>query len=335
MRAGLENWFNEIWYGSRSPPAWLQALKPVYGLAARLDRILKTRARKDFPDGACIVVVGNLTVGGSGKTPLVIRLCRVFTDAGMRPGVVSRGYGRGSKGLQEVGPDSDVAQVGDEAVLLSRSGCPVVVAEDRYAAALHLLEKGCNVILCDDGLQHHRLPRDIEICVIDGRRGFGNGQLLPAGPLREPLERLSRVDHVIINGSMTDPPGGAEVQRMELVTGLLRELDGDASWRLSQYRGCRVNAVAGIGNPDRFFDTLRQAGVKVVEHRYPDHHSYRESDFSGLEPELPVIMTEKDAVKCAGIGLRNAWYLNVEASLPAAWEARLIEQVYHCWENTG
>ncbi|MGK2926690.1 MAG: tetraacyldisaccharide 4'-kinase [Lysobacterales bacterium] len=332
MRAETAARLNAIWYGDARAPLWLRALEPAYRLGQRLDQWWTSRGRATDLENACIVVVGNITVGGNGKTPLVIRLCRILREAGLRPGVISRGYGGRRRGLRLVSPASDPGQVGDEPLLIAqRAGVPVIVAPDRCAAARALLQRGIQVVLSDDGLQHYRLPRKLEICVIDGSRGLGNGRLLPAGPLREPAGRLERVDHIVINGEANPLSASLEteheVTHMALVGGLLRPLDGDQNWRLSEFGGCRVNAVAGIGNPGRFFELLRHARIKVVEHAFPDHHAFRRSDFQDMSPDLPILMTEKDAVKCRELGLKNAWFLSVEAVMPAEWEARFLTQV--------
>jgi len=328
MRAETEQRMNAIWYGGAPAPAWMRALTPLYRIGQRLDRWWQLRKRPADLERACIVVIGNLTVGGSGKTPLVIRLCRLLRQAGIPAGVVSRGYGSSEKTLRLVSPASDPGLVGDEPLLIAQQAdVPVIVSPDRCAAARALLKKGIRVVLSDDGLQHYRLPRQIEICVVDGGRGFGNGRLLPAGPLREPLRRLATVDHVVVNGDCESLAVGVEAVHMQLVPGLLRPLEGGQNWRISQFGGCRVNAVAGIGNPDRFFELLRQARIKVIPHAFPDHHAYARSDFDRMEPDLPVLMTEKDAVKCRNLGLRNAWFLTVDAVLPASWEATLLGDV--------
>ena len=328
MRADTEVRMNEIWYGSGQAPIWLRALVPVYRIGQRLDRWRQCRRRPRDLESACVVVVGNITVGGSGKTPLVIRLCRILQEAGLAPGVISRGYGSPARGLRLVSPASDPGVVGDEPLLIAqRSGVPVIVAPDRCAAARALIKRGIRVIVSDDGLQHYRLPRNLEICVIDGGRGLGNGRLLPAGPLREPVERLDSVDYIVINGEANPLPPALAVTHMSLVGGLLRPLDGGQNWRLSQFGGCRVNAVAGIGNPGRFFDLLRHARIKVIEHAFPDHHAFQRSDFDGMSRDLPILMTEKDAVKCRHLGLENAWFLSVEAVLPAEWEEEFLRQV--------
>jgi len=328
MGADLEQKMNRRWYGGEPVPAWQRALVPLYRLGQRIDRAWKSARRPGDLESARIVVVGNLTAGGSGKTPLVIRLCEVLDKAGLRPGVVSRGYGRKSTKLRLVSPSSDPSVVGDEPLLIARrTGVPVIVAEDRCEAARRLLQQGVQVVVSDDGLQHYRLPRRIEICVVDGARGFGNGLLLPAGPLREPLERLAQVDYVVVNGESTAVPPELEPIPMHLAPGLLRALDGSQSWRLSQFAGCRVNAVAGIANPGRFFDLLRSARITVNEYPFPDHHHFSGADFEAMDADLPVLMTAKDAVKVRELGLKNAWCLEVDAVLPQDWEAELVARL--------
>jgi tetraacyldisaccharide 4'-kinase len=330
MRAQTEQWLTRIWYGDRPAPLWLKALVPLYRGANRLDRWWQHRRQPDDLAAAYIVVVGNLSVGGSGKTPLVIRLCQLLRQAGLRPGVISRGYGRREKGLRLASPVSSPDVVGDEPLLIAqRAGVPVIVARDRCEAARTLLRKQINVIVSDDGLQHYRLPRDLEICVIDGNRAFGNGRLLPAGPLREPPQRLQSVDYVVVNGAGTGQtlPDKQDLIPMTFAAGLLRSLDGSQSWRLSQFKGCSVNAVAGIGNPQRFFTTLEQAGIKVIAHVFPDHHAFRMDDFNVMDSSFPILMTEKDFVKCRTLDLNNAWYLSVDAVLPAEWEQEVIRRV--------
>lgn len=328
MRAETEKKLNERWYGGGKPSAGLSMLVPLYRLGNRFDRWFKTRRRPADLEDALIIVVGNITVGGAGKTPLVIRICRILRAAGLQPGVISRGYGRSGGDLRLVSPSSDPGLVGDEPLLVAQqAGVPVIVANDRCEAARKLLDKGVDVVVSDDGLQHYRLPRRIEICVVDGNRGFGNGLLLPAGPLREPVERLGTVDYIVLNGPSEAVPTELEPVTMTLAAGLLRSLDSGQSWRLSQFAGCRVNAVAGIGNPGRFFDLLRNARIAVNEYAFPDHHLYRPDDFEAMDASLPVLMTEKDAVKVRGLGLKNAWCLHVDAVLPSQWEAAFLARV--------
>lgn len=324
MRIKLERWLNQVWYGQQQAPLWLRALVPFYRVGFLVDRALKQRKPGELA-GKPILVVGNLTVGGSGKTPLVMRLCRVLQDAGMTVGVASRGYGRSSHDLQRVRTNSDPALVGDEPLLIAqRAAVAVIVANDRCAAAKALFDEGVDVVIADDGLQHHRLPRSMEICVVDGSREFGNGLQLPAGPLREPMKRLKQVDHVVVNGAMEPSSSLPHAVSMQLVPGMVHSLDQNLSWRLSQFSGCRANAVAGIANPERFFRSLEQAGLILEKHSWPDHHAYGKDDFVALNPDYPIIMTEKDAVKCRGLALRNAWYLAVAAHLPEDFELAVV-----------
>lgn len=328
MRPDFEQRLAGIWYGGEPAPVWLKSLVPLYQSACFVDKWWKTKNICGDLSEACIIVVGNITAGGSGKTPLVIRLCQILLRAGLAPGVISRGYGRNVSGLRLVSPASSPHDVGDEPLLIARrAGVPVIVAADRCEAARVLLKQKVNVVISDDGLQHHRLPRKLEICVIDGRRGLGNGQLVPAGPLREPAKRLLTVDHVVINGESASVPGDIDAQCMTLNPGLLKSLVDGEAWRLSQFMGCTVNAVAGIGNPDRFFTLLQHNGMKAIEHTFPDHHSYSERDFAVMDEDFPIVMTEKDAVKCTGLGLKNAWFLTVDALLPQQWEDSLLQQI--------
>jgi tetraacyldisaccharide 4'-kinase len=328
MRSDLEIKLNKIWYAGEPVPWWLKALVPIYKAGNRFDRWWKLRQQPDDLNSVFIIVVGNITVGGSGKTPLVIRLCQILRRAGFNPGVISRGYGRMEHGLRLASPGSDPGVVGDEPLLIAqRAEVPVIVSSDRCKAARKLLKQKINVIISDDGLQHYRLPRNLEICVIDGSRAFGNGLLLPAGPLREPVEHLAAFDHIIINGETRGFPDELPAVPMTLVAGLLRSMETNQSWRLAQFAGCKANAVAGIGNPGRFFDLLRHARIKVIEHVFPDHHIFCASDFDGMDASLPILMTEKDAVKCKALSLKNAWFLSVDAVLPSEWEQGVIERV--------
>jgi len=328
MRSETEFKLNQIWYEGEPVPWWLRALVPVYKAGNQLDKWWKLRQRPDDLGSVFIIVVGNITVGGSGKTPLVIRLCNLLRQAGFKPGVISRGYGRKERDLRLASPASDPGVVGDEPLLIAqRAGVPVIVSPDRCEAARTLLKKQVNVIISEDGLQHYRLPRNLEICVIDGTRGFGNGLQIPAGPLREPVARLAAFDDIIVNGETDVLPDGMPMTPMVLVAGLLRSMDSGQSWRLAQFAGCKANAVAGIGNPGRFFDLLRHARIKVIEHVFPDHHVFSANDFANMDASLPILMTEKDAVKCKSLGLKNAWCLSVDAVLPSEWERDLVRRV--------
>lgn len=269
-----------------------------------------------------VIVVGNITAGGTGKTPFTLWLVARLRAHGFTPGIVTRGYGGTGAEQSGVPPDGDPALCGDEPVLLARrSGCPVWRGRDRVATGRALLaaHPACDVIVCDDGLQHYRLQRDIEIVLIDGARGVGNGLPLPAGPLREPVSRLKSVDAVVINGTGMSPP--IDGFAMRLAGARLVNLRDDArDERLSTWRGRKVRAVAGIGHPPRFFESLRAAGLDVVEQAFPDHHAYAASDLAFAD-DAPVVMTEKDAVKCTAFAQPHWWMLPVEAEVDAAvWQ---------------
>ncbi len=311
-----------LWY-ERHPRANLpwRPLASVYCLAVRVRRSW-WRRHVPRPLSVPVIVVGNLTVGGTGKTPLVIRLLEVLREAGWRPGAISRGYGgRARDWPQWVEADSDPKVVGDEPVLIARrSGCPMVVGPNRVAAAMALLQAGhCDCLVADDGLQHYRLPRTVEIVVVDGQRQFGNGWCLPAGPLREPLTRLQDVDWVVSNGATMAGAIPMTLEGREVI-----DLTNSSHRQpLSVWRGQVVHAVAGIGNPGRFFATLAEAGLRTKRHPFPDHHRYRPNDLC-FNDQIPLIMTEKDAVKCHQFALANAWYLPVTAVLPPAFELALL-----------
>ncbi len=283
-------------------------------------RLLRSRA------AACpVIVVGNITVGGSGKTPLVIWLSRWLQGQGFSPGIVSRGYGgKAHTWPQQVRPDGDPAMAGDEAVLLAqRTRRPVCVGPDRPAAIDSLLRyTDCDIVISDDGLQHYAMRRDIEIAVIDGERRFGNGLMLPAGPLREPLARLRSVNFVVCNG---EPARGEH--RMQLrIPQLVSLLPPFHTRDIESFRGRRVRAVAGIGNPARFFDMLWKHGMLVVEQPFPDHHAFSAKDFA-FDEALPIVMTEKDAVKCRHLVDGEAWVVRVEAQLDDAFIHRLGQMI--------
>lgn len=318
------------WFDGSPPPAWARLLAPLYAAMVALRRLGYRRGwlRRRHP-GVPVVVVGNLVAGGSGKTPLVLALVEHLRAAGWTPGVASRGHGRHAPGTPRwVEAGMPAALCGDEPLLIAQAtGVPVRVDRDRLAAARALAAAGCGIVICDDGLQHYRLARDVEIEVQDARRRYGNGRLLPAGPLREPLERAADCDLRVLNlgvsaGEEADAMGSNEWP-MWLVPGELRPLAGGRCLPLAALAGQRVHAVAGIAEPERFFAMLRAAGVAVVPHAFPDHHAYAPEDFTFCSP-LPVLMTEKDAVKCTAFA-RPDWYaVPVRAQLPEAfWQALL------------
>ena len=272
--------------------------------------------------GAPVIVVGNLSVGGTGKTPLVIWIARFLKKHGLRPGIVSRGYrGRADKWPQQVRADSDPVMVGDEPVLIAQAtGCPVAADPDRLRAARSLMASAaCDVIISDDGLQHLAMGRDVEIAVIDGIRRHGNGRCLPAGPLREPVSRLNSVDMIVSNGGGVS---GEFDMRMRVADA--NRLDGAALNRpLETFRGGPVHAVCAIGHPQRFFASLEGAGLELLRHRFPDHHALCAADI-GFDDDFPVLMTEKDAVKCRRFAGPRHWCVPVEVRLTDAFGARML-----------
>jgi tetraacyldisaccharide 4'-kinase len=315
------------WYDAeRPPPVCLRPLAAAFSSIAAARRARQRAAAEALP--VPVIVVGNISVGGTGKTPFVTWLVRELLDLGWKPGIVSRGYGgHAPRYPWPVTADSKAAEVGDEPLLLARRcAVPVVVAPDRRAAALQLLACGTvDVVVADDGLQHYRLPRDLEFCVVDGRRGLGNGALLPAGPLREPPARLTTVDCVVVNGAGWRPEPGVPGVCMHLHLGEAVSLQAPARRQpLSALAGRRVHAFAGIGRPQRFFDALEEQGLRVQPHERPDHHRYTAADFAGLDP-APLLMTEKDAVKCAGLVPADSWMVPVDAVLTAEDAARVRE----------
>lgn len=264
-----------------------------------------------------VIVVGNITAGGAGKTPLTLYLARALRAGGHRPVIVSRGYGGQVRAPRPVSSADPASVCGDEAVLLARrSGVPVWVGPRRADVARAALARHpeCDVVLCDDGLQHYALARDIEIAVVD-RRGLMNGLHLPAGPLREPAARLLEVDAVVLNGLVEAPVAGGPVYRMTLRGETFHRLDDPRqSVAAAQLRGLRLHALAGIGEPARFFDHLRALGLDFVAHPFADHHAYLAQDLAFADCDA-VLLTEKDAVKCHGLSDTPMWVLPVEAHL--------------------
>lgn len=320
-------WLTDRWYRP-SPLSWcLAPLSGLFRLITAIRRIAYQRgwlASEQLP--VPVIIVGNISVGGSGKTPLVLWLAAQLQQLGWRPGIISRGYGGHANVYPLTVTDNISAeQCGDEPKLLAiRSQCPVVVAPDRVAAGRQLLnETDCNVIISDDGLQHYRLQRDLELVVVDAKRQFGNGFCLPAGPLREPKSRLNNVDFIIWHGETTAD------WTMHLQIGDVVSLLDQKPQPLTEWRGKKVHAVAGIGDPSRFFRQLQNAGLQVIEHAFTDHHQYAAADIQ-FGDKLPVLMTEKDAVKCQIFNIANCWAVPAEAvvtdGLADAIDRRLKEQ---------
>ena len=309
----------DSWY--QKGLSWTRVLLPLSWLfnvlaARRKKRYLQ---KKRWQPPVPVMVVGNISIGGTGKTPVVGTLVKALQHRGYKPGIISRGFGSANASYPiSVTPESDPSLVGDEPVMLSRQlQVPLVVDPDRVEAAKYLLDQyDCDLLIADDGLQHYNLQRDIEILVVDGERMLGNGLCLPAGPLREPPERMNSVDLVLING---DPKKGFPIS-VQSVKARSFYLQPDQLLPVSAQRSglapenTKVHAVAGIGNPNRFFTTLSELGYQVIPHAYPDHHAYEIADVE-FNDSLPVLMTAKDAVKCQPFADQRHWYLPITTSL--------------------
>lgn len=324
MKAVISRLFDEIWYGRHPSALVLVPLSLCYLAAVRLRRAAYTSgllriAQPNIP----VLVVGNLTVGGTGKTPLVIWIAAFLREAGFKPGIVTRGYGgRARHWPQQVRPDGDPRAVGDEAIVLARrSRCPVAAGPDRAANVSALVAHGgCDIAISDDGLQHYGIARAVEVVVIDGVRRFGNGLCLPAGPLREPVGRLREVDFVVTNGIA----GRGEFSMKYVGTTLYGVAERGVNQPIEAFAGQQVHAVAAIANPDRFFTVLRSKGLRVTPHPFPDHHPFTARDLAFAD-DLPIIMTEKDAVKCETFASDRHWFLPITAELPELFGQRLLQ----------
>ena len=326
--ANLQQLPEQVWYQGHWLGILLAPLGWLYCAIARLRRWAYARGwLASYAVPVPVIVVGNLTVGGTGKTPLVLWLAEHLRARGHRPGIVLRGYrSQRAEHPRRVPTDADPSRYGDEAVLLAqRARCPVMVGRDRVAAAHALVEEcGCDWVVSDDGLQHHRLQRRLEILVVDGQRGFGNGRCLPAGPLREPVSRRQEVDLVIDNGRSS-----ADGFAMQLEPAAAVNLRDPACQRaLSGFAGQPVTAVAGIGHPQRFFAMLRQCGLDIEPRPYPDHHRFTAADLQDWPPG-PVLMTEKDAVKCRAFAGSAHWSVPVTAVPEAAFVDALDAALQH------
>lgn len=301
------------WYTGHPALALLRPLEALYRwVVKRKRRRFLNDERASYRPPVPVVVVGNITVGGTGKTPMILWLIEHCRQRGLRVGVVSRGYGAKPPQLPwRVTADQAAEQAGDEPLLIvQRTGVPLMIDPDRARAVKALLAEPLDLILCDDGMQHYRLARDLELVLIDAARGLGNRRCLPAGPLREPVERLKAADAVLFNGAAQDSAEGFgfHLQPSALVnlrTGERRALDHFPA-------GQRLHAVAGIGNPQRFFNTLQGLGWQPLPHPFADHAQFNARNLA-FTPPLPLIMTEKDAVKCRSFAAENWWYLAVEA----------------------
>jgi len=319
MKATPDYWYSEeksLSYYLLIPVSWL------FCLTVWLRRLLyRTGILGRYRVQVPVIIVGNITAGGSGKTPLVIWLARFLKDSGYRPGIVSRGYGGEAKSWpQQVRGDSDYVAVGDEAVMIAaRAECPMAVGPNRTQVVESLLKHhDIDVVLSDDGLQHYALRRDIEIAVVNGERRFGNGYCLPAGPLREKPARLDEVDIIVVNGE------GERREHVMRVSNLFAvNMQTAKTRKLTEFPVPLVHAVAGVGHPGRFFDSLRASGLDILTHEFPDHHRYTESDVE-FGDDLPVLMTEKDAVKCVRFTSQQLWCVPASVELGNAFGQRVL-----------
>ena len=326
MKKTLSRWLIDIWYKDPFIGVVLMPLGFLFSDFVKFRKFLyRIGVFKKHTLPVPVIVVGNITVGGTGKTPLIIWLAELLKSEGFKPGIISRGYG----GQAEVWPqwvdaNSTAEQVGDEALLIAKqTGCPMAVSPLRADAAGLLLKKSdCDIILSDDGLQHYALNRNIEIAVIDGERRFGNSYCLPAGPLREPIERLQSVDFIVVNGEKSeDNEFSMQISgntAVNLLTGQHKPLQ--------EFSATACHALAGIGNPDRFFKLLESAGFSCTTHSFPDHYKFQPNDISFPDSE-PVLMTEKDAVKCMSFAGNQHWYIPVKAVPETGFAEQLLERL--------
>lgn len=312
-------WLVKTWYQPH-PIRWLLfPLSALYqGIIWIRKSLYKIGVFKQQFLSVPVIIVGNITVGGTGKTPFVIWLAKQLQQAGFHPGIISRGYGgKADHYPQIVSPQSDPAIVGDEPIIISRqTNCPMVVSPNRVAAGNMLLQQyDCDIIITDDGLQHYALGRDLEIVVVDGNRLFGNGYCLPAGPLREPLSRLHQVDFVIHNN-------GKDTIRFNMVSSqgaAINLVDPNMTKPLSDFMDQTVHAVAGIGNPEHFFTQLTEYGLSIFPHPFSDHHLFQLGELN-FSDNNPILMTEKDAVKCQRFAKNNMWYIPIEVTISGKLE---------------
>ncbi len=315
----MSEWLQKQWFCKSVWHLLLLPIASIYlGLTHLRKLLYKLNVFKSYSLSVPVIVVGNISVGGTGKTPAVIYLAQQLKLAGYHPGIVSRGYGRSSSLVQAVSCGSSPDQVGDEPLLIAmRTACPVFVGNNRVAAGVALVKEHpeVNVIISDDGLQHYRLKRSLELAVVDADRGFGNGFLIPAGPLRETVARLSLVDAIVVNGNAEalKPVPNKNLFSMRLVGETFFSLDGKQKKSAAYFKKKKLAAVAGIGNPDRFFGHLRMMSLDFQSQAFPDHHLFCLEDFTPFKDKT-ILMTEKDAVKCQDFA-DDIWMLPVDAMI--------------------
>jgi len=328
----MQQWLESVWYSSDNDKSrfLLMPLSCLYCAINNYQR--KTQTKNQVKLSCPVIVVGNITVGGTGKTPLTIHIVKLLQKGGYKPAIITRGYGgKATTWPQAVSADSEASLVGDEAVLMAqRTNVPVYAGANRLESVEKLLKvHDCDVIVSDDGMQHYKLPRDIQIVVIDGKRQLGNGHCLPAGPLREKKERLDSCDLIVVNGekNAVENPHNKKHFEMVLSGKTLINLLTSEEKQLSDFSGQEVQALTGIGNPQRFYSTLKAGGLNITENSFPDHYAFQESDLSFID-DSTVIMTEKDAVKCKSLIGRseNYWYLPVTANLSNYFDETLLDK---------
>lgn len=335
MVRGIDSLLQNIWYGDSSLRVALLPLSWLYAATIALRRLFyRAGIFRSEKLTVPVIVVGNITAGGTGKTPLTLWLAQQLTEKSFNPGIVSRGYG-GKVGPQPVAVtvDSNPAVVGDEAVLMAgRSTCPVVVHPDRVAAARRAIELGADIIVADDGLQHYRLERDFEIAVVDADREYGNRRLLPAGPLREPLSRLDSIEQILVQCETDDSPelshrvSDSPPKNFRLDISAICRLDNSDIRHSTSFSGKQLHAIAGIGNPERFFRLLEANNIRVIRHPLPDHARIRQEDLD-FDDNIDVVMTEKDAVKCRWLDTTKCWYVPVDVVIDAADAEYLLNRI--------
>lgn len=329
-----------VWFKRDPARLWLVPLLFPFTMLFWLISAIRRSIFRLFPPAndkvtMPVVIVGNIGIGGNGKTPLTVFIVEQLKAKGLKPGVVSRGYGGKAESYPcVVNQDSTAAQVGDEPLLIhQRCNVPVVVGPDRVAATQKLAEQDCDIVIADDGLQHYKLPRAYEIIVVDGKRLFGNGLLLPAGPLREGTWRLDTVDAIVVNGGSNVFNEGSSnliVNPMTLTAHSLVNVKTNEKLAISEFieKNKDVNAIAGIGDPERFFSTLTQLNFSLDKKQgFVDHQAYNVEDFNEFSSEKALLMTEKDAVKCRHFAQDNWWYLPVDATFEGKEAEQLINQV--------
>ena len=326
----LQRRLEAIWYEGAAGKQLLYPFEALYRTLAALD--YRTKIKQTIKHPVPIIIVGNISVGGTGKTPMVVYLCELLKTAGYSPGIITRGYsGKNTNWPVLVDKNSLPIDCGDEPVLMAqRTNVPVVAGPDRNKDIEWLLKNHTvDVVISDDGLQHYRLARDIEVVIVDQSRGLGNERCLPAGPLREPKSRLDQCDFVVFNEVTSTAKYSMQLEALSV-----HRLNSAIQQPLSEWKGKVVHAVTGIGNPARFFQTLMSAGIEVIEHSFPDHYPFEAIDIN-FSDDLLVLMTEKDAVKCRQFASDKHWFVPVSAQLNGRFQQELLMKLDNIIAKAG